>query len=392
MWFVAPAMFLVGFAAHAEEALVTGYHLKPASAVVKTSGTVKLKLVYCFVVNDKAEGKHKGQSSDKPKKKYADDDLAPLVPESSGEAKTKYADDDLAPLVPPPPGKPKDKYADDDLAPLPYLVCEGEDGYDRFVGELAPLVSPVDVQWKVDGQGRVSGDKKSATYHAPASRPTPNKATVAASLSYNVGKGKTILLSSITIFDEVKSYSGTFSVNDVSVNTEYTRILTGKIRWEFDEYYEEGRWREYTGSGTATLKVSRTGCGTAANFADVPVEGRLKVYDDRKYEFLINLVGDKEQTRTCRRPDLDKDLQWEETFSSGGDSVSSGDPCGASEFYPGATDISSQVSLKRYADSQASKSYPSYTDITRLAFKRKGGCSNNVVNRFEERWLFEAVE
>jgi len=367
MWFVGPVMFLASFAACGEEALVTGYHLKPASAVVKTGGTVKLKLVYCFVVNDKVEGKQKSQPGDKPKKKYADDDLAPLVPESSGEAKTKYADDDLAPLVPPPPGKPEDKYANDDLAPLPYLVCEGDDGYDRYAGELNPLVAPVDVQWKVDGQGGVSGDKKTATYHAPPSKPVPNKATVAATLTYNVGKGKTILLARITIFDEVKSYSGTFSAHDVSVNTEYTRNLTGKIRWEFDEYYEEGGWREYTGRGTATLKVSRTGCGTAANFADVPVEGRLKVYDDKKYEFLINLVGDKEQTRTCRRPDLDKDLRWDETFSSGGDAVSSGDPCGTSEFYP------------------------RYSDVTSLAFRRKGGCSN-VVNRFQEGWSFRAVE
>jgi len=360
MRFVAPVMLLVGLAAHGDEALVTGYHLRPASAVVQTGGTVKLKLVYCFVVDNKPVRKQQGRS----KKKYADDDLAPLVSPPSGKA--KYADDDLAPLVPP-PDKPTDKYAGDDLAPLPYLVCEGDDDYDRYAGELAPLVAPVVVQWKVDGPGRVSGDKKGATYYAPPSRPTPNKATVAATLTYNVGKGKTILLSGIKILDEVKTYTGSFSVNDVGVNSEYTRILTGHIRWEFDEYYEEGHWREYTGSGTATLKISRTGCGPAASFPGVPVEGRLKVYDDKKYEFLINLVGDHEQTRTCRRPDLDKDLKWEETFSSGGDAVSSGDPCGTGEFYPRST------------------------DITRLAFERKGGCSN-VMNRFQEKWSFTAVE
>lgn len=364
MWFVAPVLFLVGFAVHAEEALVTGYHLKPASAVVKTGGTVKLKLVYCFVVNDNAEGKQKGQSSDKPKKKYADDDLAPLVPESSGKATTKYADDDLAPLVPPPPGKPKDKHADDDLAPLPYLVCEGDDGYERYAGELAPLVSPVEVKWKVDGQGRVSGDKKSATYYAPASKPTPNKATVAATLTYNVGKGKTILLSRIAIFDEVKTYTGTFTLYEVTVNSEYTTNLTGNIRWEFDEYYEEGAWREYTGSGNATFRASRKGCGTHAEFANVPVEGRLKVYDDKKYEFLINLIGDAEQTRTCRHGDA----KWVETFSPGGSALNSADPCGLKEFYP------------------------QYGDVTELRLDRQGGCTHMIRNQYREGWSFKAVE
>ena len=356
MWFVAPVMFLASFAACGEEALVTGYHLKPASAAVKVGGTVKLDLVYCQVMEKKPGNKPKAESGSKPRGKYygegvSDDELAPLVeskPSSNGKSKGKYYGE---------------KVPDGELAPLHVLklVCDGDDGYDV----LAPLVLP-DVKWEVvDGQGRVSGDRNGATYRAPASRPTSNKATVA--VSYTMGKEKTILFSKITILDEVKTYAGTFSSHDVSVNTEYTRNLTGKIRWELDEYYEEGGWREYTGSGTATLKVSRTGCGTAANFADVPVEGRLKVYDDKNYEFLINLVGDKEQTRTCRRPELSKDLSWEETFSSGGDAVSSGDPCGTSEFYP------------------------RYSDVTSLAFERKGGC-NNVTNRFEERWSFEAVE
>jgi hypothetical protein len=44
---------------------------------------------------------------------------------------------------------------------------------------LAPLVIP-DVKWEVvDGQGRVSGDRKGGSYRAPTTRPTPNKATVA---------------------------------------------------------------------------------------------------------------------------------------------------------------------------------------------------------------------
>ena len=323
MWLVAPVLCLVSLAARAD-ALVQGFHLKPASATVKTGGTVKLKLVYCFVVDDKAEGAQKGRSGDKPKKKNADDDLAPVA----------------------------------------YLVCEGDVGYEVYAGGLTPLVFPVDVKWKVDGQGRVSGDKESATYHAPPSKPTPNKATVAATLTYNVGKEKTILLSSIAIFDEVKAYTGTFTMYDVTVNSEYTTSLTGNIRWEFDDYYEEGAWREYTGGGTAALRVNRKGCGTHAEFSNVPVEGRLKVFDDKKYEFLINLVGEAEQTRKCRH----EDARWEETFSSGGHAMNQGDPCGLKEFYP------------------------PYSDVTDLSLNRQGGCAHNVRNQYQERWSFKAVE
>lgn len=348
IWFVGSVLWLFSLAAYGAEALVTGYHLKPASAVVKVGGTVKLKLVYCFV-KEKSSVKPKGKSDSKPKKKYY------------GEG---VADDELAPLVAPPGAK----FADDELAPLvlPPLVCEGDDGYGE---ELAPLMSAADVKWKVDdGQGRVSGDLKGATYHAPASKPTPNKATVSATVTYNAGKSKTILLSRITILDEVKTYTGTFTMYDVTVNSEYTTNLTGNIRWEFDEYYDIGGWREYTGNGTATLNISRIGCGTAANFSDVPVEGRLKVYDDKRYDFLINLVGDAEQTRTCRRPDLDKHLKWEETYSSGGHAMNQGDPCGLKEFYP------------------------RYGDATDLSLDRKGGCADNIRNQYREGWSFKAVK
>jgi hypothetical protein len=328
-------------------ALVDGYHLKPASAVVKAGGTVKLDLVYCRVKSDQPGAKPK--ASGKPGKKYIEDDLAPLGP-------------------PDPNSKPKRKSVQDDLAPLPVLelVCEGDEGYGEA---LAPLVSPADVTWKiVDGPGRVSGDRKGATYHAPASRPKPNTATVSAAITYNVGKEKTILFSKITILDEVRTYIGTFTLNDVGVNNEYTRKLAGNIRWEFDEYYEDGQWREYVGKGTASMSIDRVGCGGAVSFTNVPVEGWLKVHDDKKYEFQLSLVSDQEQKRTCHRPDLDKKLKWEETFSPAGDAVISGDPCGEKEFYP------------------------RYTDILTLSSGRNGSCRNNVTNRFQDGWSFKAVE
>lgn len=303
---VGAALWLPSLAAHGADAMVTGHHLRPASAVIKPGKTVALKLVHCFV-------------------------------------------------------KDKSKVSPEHAA----LVCEGEEGYGD---DLAPLVFPTSVQWKVEGPGRVSGDKEGATYHAPASKPTPNEATVTATLTYNVGKEKTILYARIRIIDEVMAYTGPFSLNDVNVHEEYTSKLAGNIRWTFDEYYEEGRWREYIGAGTASVSIERKGCGGPVSFKRVPVEGRLKVYDDQRYEFIINLVSDEEIKRICRRPELDKNLKWEEPFSAGGHAMNSGDPCGEKEFYP------------------------RYTDVLTLKSSRSGGCRHEVRNRFDEAWSFRAAE
>jgi hypothetical protein len=348
MWLAAPVLCLVSLTAYAEEALVDGFHLKPASAVVKVGGTVKLSLDYCEVVDKNPANKPKAKPDSKPSGKQADDELAPL--------RMKYPGEDIP---------------DDELAPLPVLklVCEGDDGYDV----LPPLVL-THMKWEViDGPGRVSGDNKGATYHAPASKPTPNQATVAVTFKYplNIGvggksypKAKQTLLSRITILDEVKTYTGTFSLYEVTVNSEYTSNLAGNMTWKFEEYYDIGGWREYTGSGNATFHVSRKGCGTHAEFSNVPVEGRLKVYDDKKYEFLINLVGDAEQTRTCRHGDA----KWVETFSPGGYAMNSADPCGLKEFYP------------------------PYSNEMYLSMDRQGGCADNVRNQYREAWSFKAVK
>ncbi|UCH53147.1 MAG: hypothetical protein JSW09_11300 [Pseudomonadota bacterium] len=357
-WIIGPVglvLSLLALSAHGAEPKVTGYHLRPASAVTISGKTVKLKLVLCKVEEASKEKKEE-KSGDKPKDKYAGDDLAPLVQD-------KYTGDDLAPLVPiPPDNVSRDKGK---RKPSSRLVCEGDPGWD---GDLAPLVAvPTNVQWKVDGPGRVSSEKMGATYHAPASKPTPDEATVTATLTFKARKE--ILYARIKIIDKVMAYAGRFSLNDVSVNNEYTRKLAGTIRWEFDEYYEEGRWREYTGKGAASVSIERIGCGGPASFTGVPVEGRLKVYDDKKYEFLINLVSDEERKRLCRRPELDKDLKWEEPFTAAGEGMSSGDPCGLSEFYP------------------------RYTDILTLASGRNGNCGNNHVrNRYQEGWSFRAVK
>jgi len=319
--------------------MVTGYHLKPATAAVLAGKSVTLKLVYCSVIDTSKQKK-----ADPKPKKPQDDELAPLVIlEKTGK---KQHDDELAPLV-----------------PTHRLVCEDDADADLYSG-LAPLVTPKEVKWEISrGQGKVSGDKNGATYQAPGKKPDPNKATVTATLTYNVGKEKTILLSDITILDEVKSYSGTFSLRDVTVNSEYTTNLSGKITWNFTEYYDIGRWREYEGKGIAAYSIKRVWCSQVA-FSNVPVEGRLKVYDDGRYEFLIGLTGDAERVSQCKRDDF----RWQEEITVSGSGMNSGDPCAAQEFYP--------------------RSH----NAAELRLTRQGACSAaGVRGPYQESWSFNAT-
>jgi len=286
----------------------TGYYLKPQSAEVIIGKSVSLNLVFCTAWKNASDGESK-QEGDAP----------------------------------------------------PTLECGGS---------VIPF-KPGTVTWKLEGKGSVSGDKEGATYQAPASMPTPNKAIVKATLTYDspeLKKQKHILLSEITIVDA--DYIGTFSSHEVSVNSEYTTDLSGNVRWVFEEDYDIGGWREYKGIGTAALTIKRLGCEAGA-FSDVPVEGWLKLYKDNKYEFQINLVDEDELmlTRTCRRPDLDKDLTWEETYSSSGDGMSSSDHCGEKEFYP------------------------HYDDVKDLSYGRNGSCGNiSPINQYQDGWSFKAVK
>jgi hypothetical protein len=250
------------------------------------------------------------------------------------------------------------------------LVCEGEKAY---MGQATPAAA---VRWEVaEGPGRVRGDKQGAMYDAPAAvQADENEASVAATLTYPDSKEMRITFATIKINtgaggpektgDDkgIQTYAGTFRLHDVTVNSEYTTDIAGNIEWNFDEYYEEGRWREYTGTGTATLKVKRVWCGPAS-FSGVTVEGRMKVYDDKRYEFLINLVGDREQTKQCDHGDF----KWEETYSEGGSAVATGDACGMKELFQ------------------------RYTVASVIAYGDKGTCQH-VLNQFERRWSFKAVK
>ena len=167
----------------------TGYYLKPQSAEVIIGKTISLNLVFCHAWKDKADAK-----------------------------------------------------VEQEVDPHPTLECGGS---------VIPF-TPDTVTWKVEGKGSLRGDKEGATYQAPASMPTPNKAIVKATLTYaspELKDIKHILLSEITIIDA--DYSGTFTSHEVSVNSEYTTDLSGNIRWVFDEDYDIGGWKEYKGIGTA---------------------------------------------------------------------------------------------------------------------------------------------
>ena len=337
--FLFALMSSLGSHVFAEEALVTGYHLRPAAATVMTGKSIKVKLVYCQVVD--TSGRKKAEQKQKPRKQE-DDELTPLgLPEKGGK-----------------------EQIDDDLAPLPTLrlVCEDDADAGKHLGDLAPPVTPKNVKWEVSsGQGKVSGDKSAGTYRAPAKKPQPNEATVSATVTYNAGKEKTILLSRITILDEVKAYRGTFRMHDVAINAEYTTDMAGDITFDFSEYYDVGGWREYEGKGTATYLVKRQSC-TNADFAAVPVEGRLKVHDDGRYEFEIGLVSDAQVVTHCKR----HDAKWQEEITPAGAAMNSGDPCAMKKFVP------------------------HYDDPGKLSLSRKGACSL-VRDAYDESWSFSAT-
>lgn len=321
------ALMVAGAPPLAAQPMEAGLHLKPATAAVKSGRSLRLSLVPCDV--------RVGRTG------------APIAGQAAVRSGAGVVEDLLAPL------------------PMKRLVCEGDEGYGEV---LAPLVAAKTVQWQVvDGPGRISGDLQGATYQAPAGKPRPNKATVAATITYTAGRAKTILHARLTILDEVKTYEGTFSQQTVQVRDDYKTALAGNIRWTFEAYDEDSKQREYTGQGTAAFTVARKGCGEPMSFTDVPVEGELRVHDDGRYEFRLSLTGDQTQTRKCRRPELDKKLAWDEQAGPAGEGLHSGDPCSRSDVVP------------------------SSPDPMNLTMGRSASCNENL-NRIQEGWAFRAVD
>jgi len=143
---ISPVMWMFCLTAHGTETNEYGYYLRPASAETSPGNTVKLNLVYCFVVE--------------------------VQPGSNN------------------------------MAPQRQLICEGDKGY---VNGGIQRLSLDNVQWNVDGPGSVHGDKNGATYSAPALLPTPNEATVTATLTNNASGSMTLLQARIKIIDNTSN-------------------------------------------------------------------------------------------------------------------------------------------------------------------------------------------
>jgi len=192
--------------------MVQGYRLQPLSKTLKVKETLALQVVYCY----------------------------------------------------PPPVAP-----DDDLTPLG-LSCNTP----AAQGGLAPLVFIS--EWSVNGTlggnataGTVSGNGFSATYTAPATKPTPN--TVAVSARVNLGtKGKTLVVSNVTITDSATTYTGTvnFSIN---LGGGVTSSGTANVTWT--QFEDLGDTRRYVPSGTITGDFTLPGCDTL--HATVPIEATV---------------------------------------------------------------------------------------------------------------------
>lgn len=144
----------------------TGFHLRPSAATVKVGGTVGLYVKFCYIVS---------------------------VVDAS----------------------------DDELVHLG-LECEA----------LTPQnIAPITVvpHWSVSGAGSVSGGPFSATYTAPATKPTPNTAVVTVRID-NTKFGTLYLLSHITIIDEVTAYTGDLEFNE---STVFDDVGDGGARFDF---------------------------------------------------------------------------------------------------------------------------------------------------------------
>jgi hypothetical protein len=108
----------------------------------------------------------------------------------------------------------------DDGSQLGSLVV-GLECYDP--GAPDALGAPGVSQWTVSGAGGVSGGSFSATYTAPAAKPTPNTAVVNARID-NTKFGTLYLLSHITIIDAVTTYTGDLAFNEHDVYSDGSKM------------------------------------------------------------------------------------------------------------------------------------------------------------------------
>lgn len=128
-------------------------------------------------------------------------------------------------------------------------------------GGLAPLVFVN--EWSVNGilggnatAGTVTGNNFSATYQVPATKPTPN--TVAVSARVNLGTGaKVLVVSNITIADQVLGYAGTVQFTSNILSASVTNG-TASVTWT--QFEDLGDTRRYVPTGTIGGVVTVDNC------------------------------------------------------------------------------------------------------------------------------------
>ena len=202
--------------------MVQGYRLQPLSKTLKVNESLALQVVYCY-----------------PPPVAPGDDLTPL----GLSCNTPAAQSGLAPLF--------------------------------FVNEWS-------VNGNVDGNGAtgtVSGNGPSATYNAPAKKPSPS--TVAVSARVNLGtKGKTLVVSNITITDLAPGYSGTVNFTNTGQTNVDTTNGVANVTWALTEDLPDVR--TYTASGTISGSlapvVSGYTCTPLAVTSNIEVTDKLLVY------------------------------------------------------------------------------------------------------------------
>lgn len=150
------------------------------------------------------------------------------------------------------------------LAPLGY-VCDDSSG-------LAPLYD-VD-QWAVNGvaggdgaHGTIEGDGHTATYHAPATTPTPPTVRVSARVRRDALGGVVYVFSNLAI-GAPHPLAGTVTVRQAQSGVDFTVSLDVALT-VVDDGIDETNW---SATGTARLSPMEFAMGDATCVADMPTQ------------------------------------------------------------------------------------------------------------------------
>lgn len=156
-----------------------------------------------------------------------------------------------------------DLYQDQSGAILGYL-CDSDD--ENMLPPLPPPPNTIS-EWSVNGvlggsgaTGRVSGSGATAIYTAPANRPNPS--TVAVRARVQTRRGRTLVVSNITIVDK-DSWVGTSRFSDPPVVIEAT-VVWKRVGEEasFARYVPEGTLSAHSTDPECTVTISESSIAT----------------------------------------------------------------------------------------------------------------------------------